>query len=268
MKARRLPVALLAALLALPALPAAAASAAPAPNAPCAAIVAPGRAIELPVQVAPGLTVRVRDPYGGLIARNRLFVAFSVRYASPAHRARVASVTWTVDGRAPRRDEGGRDQLLAPSRMYAAGRHVVGVRIAPVGGGAPVEAELQVTATDCQLASLAPLPAGRGRLAIDVASGGPALRSIELTPGSGRFGAPRGGRLGSVAVLPGGRERPLHADALTRGGRALRLTGLPPGTIAVRVHLAAGVVAPGHRCALSAWLTGGSGAPVRVVQRC
>jgi hypothetical protein len=264
-KGCRLPVALLAALLALPA---AAASAAPAPNAPCATIVAPRRAIELPVQVAPGVTVRVRDPYGGLIARNRLFVAFSVRYASPADRARVASVTWTLDGQAPRRDEGGRDQLLAPSRMYATGQHVVGVRIEPVGGGAPVEAELQVMATDCQLASLAPLPDGRGGLAIDVASGGPALRAIALTPGSGRFGPPRGGRLGSVVMLPGGRERPLRPHALSRSGRALRIAGLPTGTTAVRVRLAAGVVAPGHRCALSAWLTGGTGPPVRVVQRC
>jgi hypothetical protein len=98
-----------------------AASAAPAPNAACAAIVAPRRAVELPVQVAPGLTVRVRDPYGGLIARSRLFVAFSIRYPSAADRARVASVTWTLDGAAPRRDDGGRDQLLAPSAMYAAG---------------------------------------------------------------------------------------------------------------------------------------------------
>ena len=148
MKARRLPVALLVALPALLSVPAIA-GAAPAPNAACATILASRRAIELPVQVAPGLTVRVRDPYGGLIARNRLFVVFSVRYASPAERARVATVTWTLDGAAPRRDEGGRDQLLAPSTTYAAGRHVVGVRIAPLGGGAPVEAELQVTATDC-----------------------------------------------------------------------------------------------------------------------
>jgi hypothetical protein len=66
-KACRLLVALLAALLVVPA----AASATPAPNAPCAAIVAPGRPIELPVQVAPGLNVRVRDPYGGVFARNR-----------------------------------------------------------------------------------------------------------------------------------------------------------------------------------------------------
>jgi hypothetical protein len=199
-KACRLPVALLAALLVLPA----AASAAPAPNAPCAAIVAPGRPIELPVQVAPGVTVRVRDPYGGVFARNALFVAFSVRYASRADRVRVASVTWTLDGAAPRRDVGGRDQLLAPARMYAAGPHVVGVRIAPVGGGPPVEAELQVTATDCQLASLTALPGPRGGVAVVVASGGPALRAIDLTPGSGRFGARRGERLGTVAVLPGG----------------------------------------------------------------
>jgi hypothetical protein len=255
---------MLAALLVLPA----AASAAPAPNAACATILAPRAAIELPVQVAPGLTVRVRDPYGVLIARNRQFVAFSVRYARPADRARVASVTWTVDGQKPRRDEGGRDQLLAPSTMYAAGQHVVGVRIAALGGGPPVEADLQVTATDCQLASLAPLPDAGGGLAIDVGSGGPALRTVELTPGSGRFGAPRNGRLGTVAVLPGGRERPLRADALRRGGRALRITGLPHATTAVRVRLAAGVVAPGHRCALSAWLRGRSGVPVHVVQRC
>ena len=74
--------------------------------------------------------------------------------------------------------------------------------------------------------------------------------------------------MGTVAALPGGRPRALRAGALSRGGRALRITGLPPGTTAVRVRLAAGVVAPGHRCALSAWLTGGAGPPVRVVQRC
>jgi hypothetical protein len=267
MKACRLPVVLLVALLALLVLPTIA-GAAPAPNAACATILAPRRAIELPVQVAPRLTVRVRDPYGGLIARNRLFVAFSVRYASAADRARVATVTWTLDGAAPRRDEGGRDQLLAPSTMYAAGRHVVGVRIAPLGGGAPVEAELQVTATDCQLASLAALPAARGALTVDVRSGGPALRTIELRAGSGRFGAPPRGRLGTVAVMPGGRERSLPASALSRGGRALRIAGLPHGITAVRVRLAPGVVAPGHRCALSAWLQGASGGRVPVVQRC
>jgi hypothetical protein len=267
-KARRLSVALLALLLAWVALPAGG-SAAPAPAAACAAILAPRPAVELPVQVAPGLSVRVRDPYGGLIARNRLFVAFSVRYRSPADRARIAAVTWTVDGAAPRRDEGGRDQLLAPSAMYAVGRHVVGVRIQPAGGGPAVEAELQVTATDCPLASLSRRPDLRGGgLEVAVASGGPVLGAIELRPGSGRFGTPRGGRLGTLG-LSGGRSRALHASALSRGGRSLHIAGLPHGTTAVRVHLAPGVVAPGHGCSLSAWLRPATGAPpVRVVQRC
>lgn len=271
MKARRrLPVALLAALVALAALAAlpAGGSAAPAPTAACPAILAPRPAIELPVQVAPGLTVRVRDPYGGLIARNRLFVAFSVRYPKRADRVRVAAVTWTLDGAAPRRDEGGRDQLLAPSTMYAAGRHVVGVRIQPAGGGPAVEAELQVTATDCQLASLIQRADARGGVEAAIASGGPGLRAIELRPGNGRFGTPRGRRLGTVG-LAAGRDRALRASALSRGGRSLRITGLPHGTTAVRVRLAPGVVAPGHRCSLSAWLRAASGAPpVHVVQRC
>ncbi|HEX6621622.1 MAG TPA: hypothetical protein VF024_18315 [Solirubrobacteraceae bacterium] len=268
MKASRLPPALLAVVLALVALPAGG-SAAPAPTAACAAILAPRPAIELPVQVAPGLTVRIRDPYGSLIARNRLFVAFSVRYRRRADRARVAAVTWTLDGAAPRRDEGGRDQLLAPSTMYAAGRHVVAVRLQPVGGGPAVEAELQVTATDCQLATLFQRPDLRGGgLEVAVASGGPALRAIELRPGSGRFGTPSGGRLGTVG-LSGGPTRALRASALSRGGRGLRITRLPHGTTAVRVRLAPGVVARGHRCSLSAWLRAASGAPpVRVVQRC
>ena len=80
-KACRLPVALLAALLALLARPRLRGAGAQRARAPPSSRRGPP--IELPVQVAPGLTVRVRDPYGGLIARNRLFVAFSVRYAQP-----------------------------------------------------------------------------------------------------------------------------------------------------------------------------------------
>jgi hypothetical protein len=260
-KARRLPLALLAALLALPA----AAHAAPAANGPCARIVPTRPPVELPVQVVPGLTVRVRDPYGGLIARNRLFVAFSIRYARPADRARVAAVTWTLDGQRPRRDEGGRDQLLAPSKMYAAGRHVVGVRITPVGGGPPVEAELQVTATDCRLATLAPNLAPPGAMTLDVSSGGPPLQAIELVPRRGRFSVPRGGRLGTASFA--GRTRPLRAGLLDRRHRTLRIAGLPAGTVQVRVRLARGV-APGSGCAMRATLEGGAGPPVSVAPRC
>jgi hypothetical protein len=101
-----------------------------------------------------------------------------------------------------------------------------------------------------------------------IASGGPGLRAIELRPGSGRFGTPRGGRLGTVD-LAAGRSRALRAAALSRGGRGLRITRLPHGTTAVRVRLGPGVVASGHRCSLSAWLRAESGAPaVHVLQRC
>jgi hypothetical protein len=260
-KASRLSLALLAALLALPA----AARAVPPPDPVCDAIVALRPAIELPVQVAPGLTVRVRDPYGGLIARNRLFVAFSIRYARPADRARVASVTWLLDGQRPRRDEGGRDQLLAPSTMYSRGLHVISVRIVPTGGGTPVEAELQVTATDCQFASILPGVARPGAMTLDVTSGGPDMRAIELVPGRGRFAVPRDGRLGTATT--GGRTRVLRAGALDRRHRTLRIGRLPKGTTGVLVHLDRGV-APGRACAMGATLEGGAGVPVRVAARC
>jgi hypothetical protein len=256
-KAFRLPLALLAALLVLPA----AALAVPPPDPGCDALVAPRPAIELPVQVAPGLTVRVRDPYGGLIARNRLFVAFSIRYARPADRARVASVTWLLDGQPPRRDEGGRDQLLAPSKMYAPGRHVIGVRIVPAGGGTPVEAELQVVATDCRLASITPRAARPGAMTLDVDTGGPDLRAIELVPGRGRFTVPPDGRLGTATA--GGRARTLRASSVDAERRTLRIAGLPPGTTTVRLRLRRGV-APGKASRMAATLEGGSGPPVRV----
>jgi hypothetical protein len=190
-KACRLPLALLAALLALPA----AAPAAPAPNATCAALVAARAPIELPVRVAPGLTVRVRDPYGG----------------------------------------------------------------------APVEAELQVTATDCQLATLSPNLAAPGAMTLDVASGGPPLRAIELVQARGSFAVPHSGLLGTATI--GGRARPLRASALDRRHRTLRIAGLPAGTASVRVRFARGV-APGSACAMRATLEGGAGPPVRVLPRC
>jgi hypothetical protein len=149
--------------------------------------------------------------------------------------------------------------------MYAAGAHVIGVRIAPAGGGAPVEAELQVTATDCQLASLSPNLAAPGAMTLDVGSGGPALRAIELVPARGRFAVPRGGVLGSVRI--GGRTRPLRAGALDARRRTLRIGGLPADTASVRVHLGRGV-APGSACAMRATLEGGAGPPVRVQPRC
>jgi hypothetical protein len=168
-------------------------------------------------------------------------------------------VTWTLDGAAPRRDEGGRDQLLAPSTMYAAGRHVVGVRIQPVGGGPASRPSCRVTATDCQLASLSQRPDLRGGgLEVAVASGGPPLRAIELRPGSGRFAGARGGRLGTVG-LSGGRTRALRASALSRGrARSLAQTRTDDG---VRL-------APGGRARAAARSPRGFAPPPAARPRC
>ena len=261
MNACRLPLALLAAGLALVAF-AAPGSAEPPPPAPCATILAPRAAIELPVRVAPGLMVRVRDPYGGLFARDSRFVAFSIRYPHPADRARVGVVTWLVDGQAPRRDEGGRDQLLAPSRMYAAGPHVITVRIVAAAGGPPVEATLQVTATDCRLAFVAAGVDRSGRVTVVADSGGPPLRAIELRPARGRFALPRRGRLGTLTPLPAGPQRTLTAADVASGGRRLRVTGL--ATTAVRMRFARGVLPRRHACAVTVTLDGGEGAPARL----
>ena len=182
------------------------------------------------MQVAPGLTVRVRDPYGGLIARNRLFVAFSIRYRRPADRARVAAVTWTLDGAAPRRDEGGRDQLLAPSTMYAAGR-ARHRRAHPAGRRRPaVEAELQVTATDCQLANLSQRADLRGGVEAAVTSGRPgAARDRAAARQRALREAAR--RAWARSALSGGRTRALRASALSRGGaRRCASRALPRGT--------------------------------------
>jgi hypothetical protein len=243
--------------------------AAPAPQPSCSAVLAPRAPIELPVRVASGLTVRVRDPYGGLFTRSRLFVAFSVRYPREADRARVASVTWTLDGAPPRRDEGGRDQLLAPSTMYSAGTHVIGVRIAPAGGGAPVEAQLQVTATNCRLASLAARRTPRGTLALDVDSGGPALGAIEVVPGGrARFAVPRGGRVGTVTELPGGRRRAVTARGLDSRRRTLRIGGIAAGTTGLRLRLDRRAAPHGRACAISVTLEGGTGPPARIAPHC
>ena len=145
-------------------------SAAPAPTAACAAIIAPQPAIELPVQVAPGLSVRVRDPYGGLIARNRLFVAFSVRYRSAADRAphRGGDVDARRRRPAPRRGRarpapGAVDDVRGgPARRrgaHPAGRRRPGRRGRAPGHGDRLPARLPVPA-----ARPARRPRGGGRV--------------------------------------------------------------------------------------------------------
>src|SRR4051794_36723999 len=52
----------------------------------------------------PGTGLQARDPYDGLLSRNRLFFDFSVR--GPAGRlAGVAKVQWALDGAVVREDD-------------------------------------------------------------------------------------------------------------------------------------------------------------------
>ena len=56
---------------------------------PCAALAIAGRPVEHAVKLPGGRRALLRDPYGGLIFRNRLFVSFVVRTAKSGDRARL-----------------------------------------------------------------------------------------------------------------------------------------------------------------------------------
>ncbi|MCW2994679.1 MAG: hypothetical protein JWQ18_2174 [Conexibacter sp.] len=106
----------LVAALALPA----AASAADAPPAGCH-LAALRPAAQHPIA---GTQLVARDPYGGLLARNRLFFDFSVHGPS----AGVAKVTWSLDGTVVREDPTAPYEwkgLSGSSKRMPAGDHTI-----------------------------------------------------------------------------------------------------------------------------------------------
>src|SRR4051794_26209895 len=97
MSSRVLPVAAAAALMLVPA-PALADE--PRPGA-CSALSISGKPTEHAFKLPGGERAALRDPYGGLIFRNRLFVSFAVRTATTAQRrSLVDHVEWLLDGNA------------------------------------------------------------------------------------------------------------------------------------------------------------------------
>ena len=261
----------------------------------CAAFSVPGRAIEHPFRLPGGQRALLRDPYGGLIFRNRLFVSFALK---TAQREQVVDhVEWLLDGDgAPlNANRGGRYALQVPSTTFPAGQHQLTARVVMPDGQA-VDKAIDVNATDCQPVTLrADIALRRGRRApatLSVGSGGPPMRSLAFTAlrglcarapaglrgrvagtlsffdGTDTEGAPQGqpstlrlprrvaGR--SVVLLRSGDLRvTLHPG----GRRLLDVTGLPDGVTGVRVRLVGGVVAPRHGCpvraALAATVIGG-----------
>ncbi|HET6508714.1 MAG TPA: hypothetical protein VFG42_18110 [Baekduia sp.] len=248
-------------------LPAAAAATSAPPPADCP-LWAPHARVEHPI---PGTKLVARDPYGGLLARNRLFFSFSVR-GPRADLANVASVTWALDGVVKRTDDRAPFQWSAQSgssKRMPAGDHTITVSVTPRGGGAPATTSFALTATDCQPAGFFPdVPKARGASLFNFQSaiergGGPDLTKVAVTSSSNvKASLPRalrGRRIGALVLLGDNGRRiktytlkgyaaALARDGirvqLTPGARAfLRVTGLPTGVKQVQVRLVSGIAA-------------------------
>jgi hypothetical protein len=217
----------------------------------------------------PGTNLAARDPYGGLLARNRLFFSFSVR-GPQADLAKVANVRWQLDGTAVRDDPKAPFQWSAQSgssKRMPAGDHTIRVTVTPTGGGAPASTSFPLTATDCQPAGFqAFLARRRGASTYTFTSaiergGGPALTGVDLTRRANVAvtlpRALRGHRIGTLKIADAnGRTIKTYTlkgapTALSSGGvqarflpgaqRFLQVTGLPADARAVSIRLASGI---------------------------
>lgn len=265
-RAPRLPLLAVAAVSALAgALPAAAAAGSGPPPADC-----PLWAVHPKVEHAiPGTNLTARDPYGGLLARNRLFFSFSVRGAD-SDLANVASVTWALDGTVKRTDDTKPFQWAAQSgssKRMPAGDHTITVTVTPKAGGPPATTSFALTATDCQPAGFYPeVPKARGSSFYNFQSaiergGGPDLDGVALEATTNvKASLPRalrGRKIGTLFIsgerAGTGKTYTLKGGsvALSRGSlrvrfvpgakRFLRVTGLPAGIKNVQIRLLPGI---------------------------
>ncbi|WP_445148109.1 hypothetical protein [Baekduia sp. Peel2402] len=260
------------------------ASAADAPAADCP-LWAPQAKVE---HAIPGTNLTARDPYHGLLARNRLFFSFSVR-GSAADLANVASVSWALDGKVVRTDPTLPFQWSGQSgssKRMPAGDHQITVTVTPKSGTA-ASTSFALTATDCQPAGFyAEVPKVRGTATFGFQSaiergGGPDLDGVTVTATKNvRTVLPRAKRgksIGSIALI-GENGQTIKSytlkgasTALERGGvtvrfapgakRFLRVTGLPAGVKNVTVKLTSGIAAlrsPKQAFTATGTLTAGS----------
>jgi hypothetical protein len=263
--AHRLPLLAAAAVSAVALLPAAASAGSGPPPVDC-----PLWAPHAQVEHAIGATKLVaRDPYGGLLARNRLFFSFSVR-GSSADLANVASASWALDGVVKRTDDTLPFQWSAQSgssKRMPAGDHTITVTVTPKGGGASASTSFALTATDCQPAGfLSEVPKTQGLSTFTWQSaiergGGPDLDRVGVTASSNvKVSLPRalrGRRVGALVLSDdSGRATKTYtlkggATLLKRGALTVRLvpgsrrfltvTGLPAGVTIASVHFVRGI---------------------------
>jgi hypothetical protein len=266
------------------------------PAGACPTILAPKPARMVAFTVA-GQTVQLRDPYGGQVPRNRLFVSFGLRYPTAAARAAIGSVQWLVDGAPPTRNASSRqDQLSFPSTRLTPGPHVITAVVTPAAGGAPVQAQITVQATDCQVASVFP-DVVNGKtvqpVTLAISGGGPPLEAVTVRASGLRASLPSslaGRKVGTLRLssVDGPdvdetlRSYTLRAPQrvggtsialLRRGtlvvtlrrassGRLLSIAGLPSIAQAVTITTVRGVISVTKACpvpSISVRLTGTTG---------
>lgn len=263
----RLPLLAAAAVVSAAALVPSAASAGSGPPPADCPLWAPQAKVE---HAIPGTNLTARDPYHGLLARNRLFFSFSVRGAA-ADLANVASVSWALDGKVVRTDPTLPFQWSGQSgssKRMPAGDHQITVTVTPKSG-APASTSFALTATDCQpVGFYAEVPKARGATTLGFQSaiergGGVDLDGVSATATKNVKvvlpRAKRGKAIGSIALIgENGQTIKSYtlkgaATALKRDGitvrfapgakRFLRVTGLPAGVKNVTVKLTSGIAA-------------------------
>jgi hypothetical protein len=244
------------ALLALAVLAAvvpAAATASPAagPQPPTCPLMGARQSVDHPLTLPDGTKVVARDPYGGLLARNRLFFDFSVREPGKRTPSGIAEVTWSLDGKVVRTDPKPPYEwkgLSGSDRRMPAGEHQITVSVMPAGGGSAVSTTFAITATDCQPATAfvsideslggGKHPAGGSQLNASSSfesSQGPTMTSLKFT-GSGFAtripSATRGHDAGTLTLSNGGRSERSYHLRVPRSGSTL----LHRGSLRVTLH--------------------------------
>jgi hypothetical protein len=237
---------------------------------------APRAAVEHPIA---GTELVARDPYGGLLPRNRLFFDFSVRGAATG----VAKVTWALDGKIVREDPTAPfawKGLSGSSTRMPLGDHTITVTVVP-SIGTPASTEFALTATDCQPVTFnAEVAQRRGPASLVWASAfessGEPLTGVAATatknvtaslPASLRGRAIGTLRIGSKSYALKGAKTALSRGKLkvtyTPGAKSfLKVAGLPAKTQGVTIKLKPGLLklsSPSRSFRLSGSLTAASG---------
>jgi len=231
-------------------LPAGASAAGPQP--PACPLLAARTAVDHPLTMPDGTQVVARDPYGGLLSRNRLFFDFSVRKpGSGGTPSGIDEVTWALDGTVVRTDPKPPYEwkgLSGSDRRMPAGDHQITVTVAPSSGGAAVSTTFAITATDCQPASAfasideslggGAHPVGGSQLDASSAfesSTGPTMTSVVWSGSGFATRIPRSARnraVGTLTISNGGRSQHTYRLRVPRTGATL----LRRGSLRVTVH--------------------------------